>query len=103
MKKLKEQNEDEDNDAVLSRRSSSLSGASSENSIIRKMNLGSSRNLTKIYKKVYADVTHKEERKRRKLEREMRNQSMSKSKSFGKDKSRLSSDKSEDEMITIET
>ena len=61
MKKLKEQNEDEDNDAVLSRRSSSLSGASSENSIIRKMNLGSSRNLTKIYKKVYADVTHKEE------------------------------------------
>ena len=28
---------------------------------------------------------------------------MSKSKSFGKDKSRLSSDKSEDEMITIET
>lgn len=54
-------NRNQNNDLLMTARSSNTS-SSSENSIIRKLNLAKSKNLTKIYKQIYAEMTNKAER-----------------------------------------
>jgi len=44
-------------------RLSQSSSSSSENSVIRKLNMGKSKHLTDLYKRMYAELTNKAERK----------------------------------------
>ncbi|CDW79093.1 UNKNOWN [Stylonychia lemnae] len=45
------------------------SSSSSENSVIRKLNMGKSKHLTDLYKRMYAEMTNKTERKLKKLQK----------------------------------
>ena len=81
MRKIKEQNEHQSDKDGESKKSISCSSVSSENSIIRKMNLGASKKLTKLYKKLYGEMTHKAERKRQRQERKRMELSKSRSSS----------------------